>query len=134
LSIEPCLGAIDLASQQIMIGDGRPFFNPLTGIEERSGMARNERISWVICGGETGPRARPMNPSWVRSLRDQCQAAGVPFFFKQWGEWHPNCLCDTKEPHPTTPRPEPGEPGVMFRCGKEAGRLLDNRLWDEVPA
>lgn len=44
-------------------------------------------IHWVICGGESGPNARPMNPSWARSARDQCQAAGVPFFFKQWGEW-----------------------------------------------
>jgi protein gp37 len=46
-------------------------------------------IDWVICGGESGPHARPMHPDWARSLRDQCQAAGVPFFFKQWGEWAP---------------------------------------------
>ena len=44
-------------------------------------------IDWVICGGESGKGARPMHPDWARSLRDQCQAAGVPFFFKQWGEW-----------------------------------------------
>jgi len=44
-------------------------------------------INWVIAGGESGPKARPMHPEWVRALRDQCQAAGVPFFFKQWGEW-----------------------------------------------
>ncbi len=44
-------------------------------------------IDWVICGGESGPGARPMHPDWARSLRDQCQAAGVPFFFKQWGGW-----------------------------------------------
>jgi protein gp37 len=44
-------------------------------------------IDWVICGGETGPKARPMNPDWVRSLRDQCQVAGIPFFFKSWGKW-----------------------------------------------
>jgi len=46
-------------------------------------------IGWVIAGGESGPGARPTHPQWVRSLRDQCQAAGVPFFFKQWGEWGP---------------------------------------------
>lgn len=46
-------------------------------------------LDWVVCGGETGPRARPPHPDWVRSLRDQCQAAGVPFFFKSWGEWLP---------------------------------------------
>jgi protein gp37 len=46
-------------------------------------------IDWVIVGGESGPGARPMHPNWARSLRDQCTAAGVPFFFKQWGEWAP---------------------------------------------
>mgnify|MGYP001469345359 CR=1 FL=1 len=49
-----------------------------------------EPLSWVICGGETGPKARPMHPDWARSLRDQCRTAGVPFFFKQWGEWAPS--------------------------------------------
>lgn len=47
------------------------------------------KIDQVICGGESGPKARPMHPDWARSLRDQCAAAGVPFFFKQWGEWLP---------------------------------------------
>lgn len=46
-------------------------------------------IDWVICGGESGANARPMHPDWARSLRDQCAAAGVPFLFKQWGEWAP---------------------------------------------
>ncbi len=46
-------------------------------------------LDWVIVGGESGPGARPMHPEWARSLRDQCIAAGVPFFFKQWGEWLP---------------------------------------------
>jgi hypothetical protein len=46
-------------------------------------------IGWVIAGGESGHGARPMHPDWVRSLRDQCAAADVPFFFKQWGEWLP---------------------------------------------
>lgn len=48
-------------------------------------------IDWVICGGETGPDSRPMHPEWARSLRDQCQSAGVPFYFKGWGGWMP---CD----------------------------------------
>lgn len=46
-------------------------------------------IGWVICGGESGPGARPMHPDWARSVRDQCKAAGAPFFFKQWGAWLP---------------------------------------------
>ncbi len=62
-------------------------------------------ISWVIVGGESGPHARPMSPSWVRDLRDQCTRAGVPFFFKQWG-------------------------GVQK---KKTGRHLDGRTWDQMP-
>jgi protein gp37 len=46
-------------------------------------------LHWVIVGGESGKRARPIHPEWVRSLRDQCVAAGTSFFFKQWGEWKP---------------------------------------------
>ena len=49
----------------------------------------NAKLDWVIVGGETGPGARPMHPEWVRSVRDQCQAAGVPFFFKSWGAGRP---------------------------------------------
>jgi protein gp37 len=52
-------------------------------------------LDWVIVGGESGPNARPMHPDWVRSIRDQCQAAGVPFFFKQWGEW----ICAKRYPN-----------------------------------
>jgi protein gp37 len=63
-------------------------------------------INWVIVGGESGPGARPIQPDWVRSIRDQCLAAGVPFFFKQWG-------------------------GVRK---SEAGRELDGAFWDELPS
>lgn len=62
-------------------------------------------ISYVICGGESGPRYRPMHPDWARSIRDQCIACGIPFHFKQWGT----------------------------NRKKEAGRLLDGRTWDEFP-
>jgi protein gp37 len=62
-------------------------------------------IDWVICGGESGPGARPMHPDWARGLRDQCKAAGVAFFFKQWGG----------------------------ADKKAAGRELDGREWSEMP-
>ena len=62
-------------------------------------------IDWVIVGGESGPKARPMELQWVTEIRDQCLSANVPFFFKQWG-------------------------GVNK---KKSGRLLDGRTWDEVP-
>jgi protein gp37 len=63
-------------------------------------------IDWVIAGGESGPGARPMDPDWVRSIRDQCRSAGVAFHFKQWG-------------------------GVNK---KKAGRMLDGRTWDQFPS
>ena len=80
-------------------------------------------IDWVICGGESGPKARPMHPDWARSLRDQCNAAGVPFFFKQWGSY----VWDVRhEPPQATDYPR--------KVGKKnAGRLLDGRTWDEMP-
>jgi len=138
LSVEPMLGPIDLYN-----GDPDPR---LGGIRAKNtfigdwwepgddqSLPPRHGVDWVICGGESGPRARAMNPDWVRSLRDQCQAAEVPFFFKQWGAWAPNCLCNRDTGHKETPRPEPGGPGVMFRCQAEGGRKIDEREWSEVP-
>jgi len=92
LSIEPLLGPVDLTSIDVMGGDGVIF--PLKGtsdcVDDEGAPADDiPALDWVIVGGESGPNARPMHPDWARSLRDQCQAAGVPFLFKQWGEWVP---------------------------------------------
>ena len=77
-------------------------------------------IDWVICGGESGPNARPMHLNWARSLRDQCQHAGIAFLFKQWGEWAPG---------------DSGAGNHVTRVGKRAaGRELDGRTWDQYPA
>ena len=98
------------------------------------GGQRFGKIDWIICGGESGPGARPMHPDWARSLRDQCAAARVPFFFKQWGAWAPDCLCGGCARRRETPRPQPGRTGCMFRCGKKAaGRLLDGVAHDGMP-
>jgi protein gp37 len=79
-------------------------------------------LDWVIAGGESGPGARPMHPDWARTLRDQCAAAGVPFLFKQWGEWAPRDGASS------------GQYPTMDRIGKKAaGRELDGRTWDEYP-
>jgi protein gp37 len=75
-----------------------PLLGPLPNLDLRN-------IDWVIVGGESGPRARPMNPAWVNDIRDQCRDAGVAFFFKQWG-------------------------GVFK---KRTGRELDGRTWDQMP-
>lgn len=75
LSCEPLLGPVHLRKAA-------------KGIAHIEGNVKLDGIHWVICGGESGPQARPMHPDWARSLRDQCMAAGVPFLFKQWGEWY----------------------------------------------
>ncbi len=94
-------------------------------------------ISWAIVGGETGPHARPLHPDWVRSVRDQCQAAGVPVFFKSWGEFCVPSQIDTarmlsmydgdrKRFDPRSKNP--------FRFGRgKTGCLLDGREWKEIP-
>lgn len=58
-----------------------------------------EYIDWVVAGGESGANARPMHPNWVKRIRDDCSEAGVPFFFKQWGEWMPRSQMDCREEH-----------------------------------
>ncbi len=80
---------------------------------EDLGALQLDEISWVIVGGESGPRARSMRPEWVRSVRDQCATADVPFFFKQWGAH--------------------GSDGVK-RTKKSNGRQLDGQTWDALPA
>ncbi|OMC07080.1 DUF5131 family protein [Mycolicibacterium fortuitum] len=104
-------------------------------------------IDWVIVGGESGPGARPMHPYWARSLRDQCAAAGVPFLFKQWGEWAPFDPDAVTGCRPDVYLRQDGSgdgtyyarryhPGVEHLCrvGKKlAGRELDGRTWDQYP-
>lgn len=111
-------------------------------------MPRDLMPDLVICGGESGAHARPMHPDWARSLRDQCVAAGVPFFFKQWGEWGPTERYDEIDARVTMPghninlwswpdgktKDSWRHGPVSIRIGKKAaGRLLDGRTWDEMP-
>lgn len=93
LSIEPMLGPINLRHIDADRG-GSPEWCQIDCLTGRhTDMARPcadvPTIDWVICGGESGQGARPMHPDWTRSIRDQCNAAGVPFLFKQWGEFLP---------------------------------------------
>ncbi|WP_216586639.1 DUF5131 family protein [Streptomyces brasiliscabiei] len=96
-------------------------------------------IHWVIAGGESGAKARPMNPTWARALRDQCDAAGTSYFFKQWGEWAPSgriAIGGSQRGHALVGDPvdELGHRVEMVRVGKKkAGRRLDGRLHDAVP-
>ncbi len=94
-------------------------------------------IDWVIVGGESGPYARPMHPELVRGIRDRCVAAGVPFFFKQWGAWigdsdGPMAISAAGELRVSTDAPPEWQ--RMRKVGKaKAGRILDGRTWDEMP-
>jgi len=99
-------------------------------------------IHWVIAGGESGKAARPMHPTWARRLRDACQDGGVAFFFKQWGTWAP---APPEAKLSVTVEGElvqsdmlvgvPGAPAPVRRSSKAAaGRLLDGRTWDQMPA
>ncbi len=149
VSIEPMLGHIDCGVVGNRMGTA-------------SGAVRGV-IDWVICGGESGAKARPMHPDWARSLRDQCSAAGVPFLFKQWGEWATDDVDDERTPirdeagvlpngdvalmsQGYIPPFDDGERlraagnvrldgrTLMCRVGvKRAGRLLDGREHNEFP-
>lgn len=91
ISAEPLLGPVDLND----LAPPRPLFGPLTGYCQRHFRhpghcdcpEAQPRLHWVVVGGESGKGARPMHPDWARSLRNQCEAADVPFFFKQWGQF-----------------------------------------------
>lgn len=141
VSVEPMLGPVDLTNVPLMSQavSTRPVGSALVG---------SPRIGWVICGGESGPKARPMHPDWVRSLRDQCTSAGVPFFFKQWGEWAPparagESLAESQIAGEANRR-KPFCPGCAvhkwgdgdwsWRIGKKAaGNLLDGLRWEQFP-
>jgi len=144
VSVEPMLGPVHGKRRGLPL----PLSAALENLPDLSG------IDWVICGGESGPGAgagaRPMHPDWARSLRDQCQDAGVPFFFKQWGAWQNGSdkdwngrivlndgrSCETPEDldMDTRNRWPSFRPMKMSRVGKRAaGRLLDGREWSEFP-
>jgi protein gp37 len=114
VSCEPLLGALDISRWLMPNREGRA-------------------INWVITGGESGYRARPMNPAWARALRDQCEAHGIGFHFKQWGNWCPS------HGQPDGYRSRTLNDGtaagvLMVNAGKkESGRLLDGREWNGLP-
>lgn len=105
---------------------GRRFLSYEPALGELD-ITRFKGIDWVICGGESGFGARAMNPDWARSVRDQCASAGIPFFFKQWGEWSPLCSTDG-----VAGAPFGGH--AMIRTGKkDSGRLLDGVEHNDYP-
>ncbi len=128
LSAEPLLGPIDLTgyltepadftvktlSRYYRTKEGTPSkFNAAGDGKEYTHVVKEPLpLNWIIVGGESGPGARQMQPEWAKQIRDQCVAAGVPFFFKQWGEF--------------------GED--LAKAGKKAaGRVLEGKTWDQMP-
>lgn len=124
VSVEPMLSRVNLGLAGTCPKSWGVGYRPISDL-----------LTWVICGGESGPGARPMHPEWPRDLRNQCVAAGIPYFFKSWGEWLPASQwpttlnrmyrsvkrCQMKSEH-------------FYRVGKKAaGRLLDGRIWDQMP-
>ena len=170
ISAEPLLGPVDLTAIQapryvpedhemdwkfdaLTTGDDYSFTDDLGVSEGGDGPYRDHALDWVVVGGESGPKARPMHPDWVRRIRDDCVAAGVPILFKQWGEWTPGenaqstigravdtadwfdgrwdfqrlSARDCEDQHIDD------EP-TLYRAGKKAaGRRLDGQLHDGYP-
>lgn len=145
-SCEPLFGRVDLA--QWLAWDNA----------DEAEHAAREGLNWVIAGGESGPKARPSHPNWFRWLRDQCHGAGVPYLFKQWGEWAPApwkvsredeargathaVRSDTGHWRELQHKPwslersdveYPPVTGVLRVGKKAAGWMLDGRTWDEIP-
>lgn len=160
LSMEPLLGSVDLTAH--LWGRAQPCpgcprdADCDCGHLPRHMLGEEPDLALVIVGGESGPGARPMHPDWARSIRDQCQAAGVAFFFKQWGEWTPgeNVLSEITgwranatygpwvggdewlfgETDMGDPEEDWHDEPDLYRVGKKAaGRLLDGRTWDQMP-
>jgi protein gp37 len=146
LSIEPMLGPVELdrwlaihkhwKSEDSL--PAAPWHPPYPKhwykLQALVGAGWEQPLHWVIAGGESGPHARPVHPDWIRSLRDQCAAAGVPFHFKQWGEW----AVARPDHHPARLahwwKDDPGNVVSMVNVGKAAaGRLLDGVAHDGFP-
>lgn len=140
ISAEPLLGPVDLSQWMgaLNCGCGSEPGGPFTGCSAGCMELAPGGLDWVIVGGESGHGARPMHPGWARTLRDQCTGAGVPFFFKQFGEWAPTGRVGIGRSDPRELLVgKPDERGFreeIRRVGKKAGgRELDGRTWDEYP-
>lgn len=138
LSMEPLLGPVILPDV--------PGCDPLCIEQDRGGGWRMEtryglpnEIHWVIVGGESGHGARPMHPDWARDIRNQCQAAGVSFFFKQWGTWEPlaefsGIVAHSGKGKTLESLTVDGKTMMFQNVGKEAaGDLLDGIEWKQFP-
>lgn len=150
VSYEPALGPVDFT--RLNLGDQRTGWgmrrierdslspwetqfhkpgDPKSKTANQDNVNRGAKLDWIVAGGESGPGARPSHPDWFRAVRDQCAAAGVAFFFKQWGEWI--APSQIQKGMTIGMRGQEDQFGC-FRVGKKtAGRLLDGHEWNEFP-
>lgn len=152
LSCEPLIGPVDISNFVAHVA-AKPVENQ-SSPPSLSGEGGREGEAWVICGGESGPGARPMHPSWARGLRDQCMAAGIPFFFKQWGEYlhipdfgldndeRAVIVCNNGDISNLKDEIDEGsntrwldmDPQIMIKIGKHrTGRILDGVFHEAMP-
>lgn len=156
LSYEPATGSLDLRNMLIEswlldeegVEQREKLIDPLSGIQQQIVLRGTQvvhrqvdtrdgaRLHWVIAGGESGPKASPMHPDWVRKVRDACEATGTPFFFKQWGAWEPSH--DMLGKHATTKAryiyDAEGHPTRMIHTRKKSANLLDGKLHQAFPS
>lgn len=132
LSCEPLLGGVNLAAvvEARASVASRRIFDTLTGMimDRRDGVSFGAKVDWIVVGGESGPGSRPMRADWARSLRDQCAAAGVPFFFKQWGDYLP---CGQQQADGRLWTNGSGHPLRAVKA--TTGRYLDGQTHDAMP-
>lgn len=150
LSLEPLLGRISFRWSHWVVWE--EMYKLKGGVNHLDGL---RFLDWIIVGGESGQNARPMHPDWARTIRDECQEAGVPFFFKQWGKWEVSSIeqglygpsmesNDARLVYPDGVVQKPGSkrkgyPGTgsavaMDGVGKEkSGSTLDGKLHEEFP-
>jgi len=158
VSAEPLLGPVDLSFLHQGYDDNgnEKYYHALIGQNIDAMLFECEKIDWVVVGGESGSFARPMHLSWVHGIKNQCEAANVPFLFKQWGEFSPTgplskqttmvCECGwsgnsadglvnhTHECEARTLGCSSAPVMNMYKVGKKkAGRLLNGRLYDQYP-
>lgn len=142
VSIEPMLGRVDLERIILKKSDAPEKGKPDVSMNALKGWYGGTQdwpfsdapaIDWVIVGGESGPNARPIHPDWARSVRDQCAAAGVPFMFKQWGEWWPNDQGQWLSEAEKYVHPDAPDCNYHLIGKKRAGHLLDGKEHMEFP-
>lgn len=144
VSVEPMVGSINLDMMIVQdTGRFRGIVSSLMGkktlwdTKNLIGEEDINKLDWVICGGESGPKARPIDPEWIKSLRDQCRFTDTPFFFKQWGEYIDLSQVTSPDLQIKGDTYSLLSNGALtlWRCGKKAaGNMIDGEIIEMFPS